>query len=108
MNGCLFCKIIKGEIPAKRVYEDDDLVAFYDIHPQAPVHVLAVPRKHMESLKEVTGEDAKLMGKVMVDIADIARKLNISDSGYRVSVSNGKSAGQEIFHLHFHITGGWK
>ncbi|MBI4067322.1 histidine triad nucleotide-binding protein [Candidatus Gottesmanbacteria bacterium] len=103
---CIFCKIIKGEIPGKFVYKDSQMVVFRDISPKAPVHVLLVPRKHFESLKDVTLNDAELMGKVMTKFPEIAKKLGI-ERGFKVAVNNGRSAGQLVFHLHFHILGGW-
>ncbi|OGG14592.1 histidine triad nucleotide-binding protein [Candidatus Gottesmanbacteria bacterium RIFCSPHIGHO2_01_FULL_39_10] len=107
MKDCIFCKIIKGEIPGKFFYKDKDLVVFHDISPKAPVHVLLVPVKHIESLQYITREDEKLIGKVMAKIPEIARKLGIDD-GFKIAVNNGRIAGQIVFHLHIHILGGWK
>jgi len=108
MTDCIFCKIIKGEIPKKFVYKDNDLVAFYDINPKAPVHVLIVPRKHIESLREIKEEDKDLMGKLMLVVKQIAEKLGIAKEGYKVVINNGRVSGQLVFHLHLHLLGGWK
>ena len=108
MEECIFCKIIRGEIPGKFVYRDTQVVAFHDISPKAPVHVLVVPVKHIESVREITPEDQELMGLLMLKVKDIAKKLGIALSGYKVVVNNGESAGQLVFHLHLHLLGGWK
>ncbi len=107
MKDCIFCKIIKGEIPGKFAYKDSDMVAFYDIAPKAPVHVLLVPVAHIESLKEIGETDKELMGKLMVKARELAEKLGIED-GFKIVVNNGKNSGQLVFHLHLHILGGWK
>ena len=106
MKDCLFCKIIKGEIPKDFIYQDDKIVVFKDIHSQAPVHVLVVPRKHIESLAAVREEDKGLLGKVQLVIGRLANELKIGN-GFRVIINNGKKAGQEIDHLHYHLLGGW-
>lgn len=108
MNDCLFCKIVKGEIPPKKVYEDEGILAFYDVNPRAPVHVLFIPKEHFESLREVREEHENLLGSMLLKIAETARNLKIDKSGYKVLISTGKEAGQEIFHLHMHLMGGWK
>lgn len=105
---CLFCKIIKGEIPGKFVYKDEDIVAFNDINPKAPVHVLIVPIRHIESLREVRNEDKNLMGKLMLTVKKIAEELGIAKEGYKVVINNGSASGQLVFHLHVHLLGGWK
>jgi histidine triad (HIT) family protein len=107
MDSCLFCKIIKGEIPSRSVYKDDNLVAFYDINPKAPVHVLIVPVKHLQSLKEVEEKDKDLLGDLLLAVKNIAEKLGISQ-GYKVVINNGPLSGQIIFHLHLHLLGGWE
>ncbi len=104
---CIFCKIIKGEIPGKFVYKDAEMVAFYDITPKAPVHVLLVTRRHIESLQFITKQDELLMGKLMIKIPEIAKKIGIAD-GFKIAVNNGKIAGQIVYHLHIHMLGGWK
>ena len=105
MSDCLFCKIAAGEIPSDKVYEDDDLIAFRDISPQAPVHVLVVPRRHLASLDEAAAEDGELLGRILLAIRRLARELGI-DTGYRVVNNCGASAGQSVFHIHFHLLGG--
>lgn len=106
-ESCIFCQIIKGEMPAKRVYEDDDFVVFEDIHPKAPVHVLMVPKKHVPGVNGVGKEDEEWVGRLFEVAARVADKLEISD-GYRLQVNSGKKAGQVVFHLHTHLMGGWK
>jgi histidine triad (HIT) family protein len=105
MNDCLFCRIISGEIPSKKVYEDEHTYAFEDINPQAPTHVLIVPKKHIRGLKEARGEDSELIGLCHLAAANIARQRSIED-GYRTVVNVGPRAGQSVFHLHVHLIGG--
>lgn len=105
MSDCLFCKIAAGEIPATRVYEDEHLIAFHDIRPKAPVHVLVIPRKHIASLVEVGAEDAALLGQVTVTLPKIALALGL-DQGFRTIINTGPGGGQEVYHLHYHILGG--
>ena len=104
-DDCLFCKIGEKKIPAKIVYEDSDIFAFEDIHPQAPAHILICPRKHFVSLNEATAEDAQLLGRVQLVAAQLARERNLLD-GYRTILNNGRGAGQSVFHLHLHLLGG--
>lgn len=104
MADCIFCMIGKGEIPANVVYEDDKLICFHDLNPQAPVHVLLIPKKHIESLDDVKDEDKELMGYIMVTIKKIAAQLGL-ENGYRVVSNNGEDAFQTVKHLHFHILG---
>ena len=103
---CLFCRIASGEIPAKKVYEDNDVVAFQDINPQAPTHVLVIPRKHIPSLDDLSESDAAILGTTMVRLAQIARDTHVNADGYRVVVNKGEAAGQTVFHIHFHLLGG--
>ena len=103
----LFSKIIDGEIPAEFVYEDEHLVVIKDIYPKAPVHVLMIPRKPVVNLDDLTPEDEKLIGYMMMKIPEVAAKLQLSD-GYRTIINTGKGGGQEVFHLHIHILGGGK
>lgn len=105
MNDCLFCRIISGEIPSKKVYEDQHTYAFEDINPQAPTHVLVVPKKHIRGLKEARGEDSELIGFCHLAAANIARQRGIED-GYRTVLNVGPRAGQSVFHLHVHLIGG--
>ncbi|HCD41029.1 MAG TPA: histidine triad nucleotide-binding protein [Firmicutes bacterium] len=105
MNDCLFCKIARKEIPADIVYEDDDVLAFRDIRPQAPVHVLVIPKRHIASLADLTQEDKDVMGHVTLVASRLARDLGVSE-GYRVVINCGKDAGQSVFHIHMHLLGG--
>ena len=101
---CLFCRIVKREIPSRAVAEDDRIYAFEDIAPKAPVHVLIVPKKHIATLADATEEDAALVGDVAMKAASIARERGLAH--YRLVVNNGEGAGQSVFHLHFHLLGG--
>jgi histidine triad (HIT) family protein len=103
---CIFCKISRGEIPAEIIYQDDKMVVFKDLSPQAPVHVLAIPRKHISSVCNLTEEDRDLMGHIMVKIPEITGILNLNDRGVRIVTNCGSEAGQSVFHIHFHILGG--
>ncbi|MEO5368875.1 MAG: histidine triad nucleotide-binding protein [Magnetococcus sp. DMHC-1] len=103
---CVFCKIAQGEIPSRMVYEDDRVVAFHDINPQAPVHVLVIPRQHVTSLDSMTQHDRDMAGYLLERTAHVARELRLADSGYRVSINTGVHGGQEVFHIHLHILGG--
>ena len=103
-ENCLFCRIAKGEIPAKLVAETDEAVAFRDIDPKAPVHVLVIPRQHLTSL--ATAEDEELLGQLLMFVAKIARTEGISESGYRVVANTGPDGGQSVDHLHLHVMGG--
>ena len=102
----IFKKIINKEIPAQIVYEDDLCLAFRDISPQAPTHVLLIPKKEIPDLSEATLEDAPLLGHMLIKAAEIAGELGLDEKGYRVVINNGQEAGQTVFHLHFHILGG--
>ena len=102
---CLFCRILRGEIPAKKVYEDAYVCAFDDINPQAPTHVLVIPKKHFAGLKEAQVEDAEVIGRCHLAAAQIARERNI-EQGYRTVLNVGPGAGQSVFHLHVHLLGG--
>jgi histidine triad (HIT) family protein len=104
VSDCIFCRIAAGEIPAQIVDSDDDLVAFRDLHPQAPVHLLVVPRRHLESLAAVEASDGELLGKLLAAPARLARRLGLGD--FRVVVNSGARAGQSVFHLHLHLLGG--
>lgn len=104
MADCLFCRIIAGEIPSRKVHEDERVVAFEDIAPKAPTHVLVVPRKHIAKLADASDEDAALLGEVALRAAAIARDRNLAD--FRLVANNGEGAGQSVFHVHFHLMGG--
>ena len=105
MSDCLFCKIAEGEIPSKKVYEDDEFFAFHDISPQAPTHVLVIPRRHVASLDQADEGDEALLGRLLLVCRRLARELGIA-SGYRVVNNCGAPAGQSVFHVHFHLLGG--
>lgn len=104
-NDCMFCRIVRGEIPAKKVYEDQHTFAFEDINPQAPTHVLVIPKKHVVGLKESTEEEADLIGRCHLTAAKIAKQRGI-ETGYRTVLNVGPGAGQSVFHLHVHLLGG--
>ena len=104
-DDCLFCKIASGAIPADKVHEDDEVLAFRDINPQAPVHVLVIPRRHVASLNDATDEDRVLLGRLLLTIRRLAEELGVA-GGYRVVNNCGASAGQSVFHVHFHLLGG--
>ncbi|GAA0181932.1 histidine triad nucleotide-binding protein [Clostridium sediminicola] len=106
MGECIFCKIIDGEIPSKKVYEDERVFAFEDINPEAPIHVLIVPKKHISNINELTEEEEKLIGHIFFVSKKIADEYNIKDTGYRVVSNCGKDGGQTVDHLHFHLLGG--
>ena len=108
MNDCVFCKIIKGEIPSEKVYEDDEILAFKDINPAAPIHILVIPKKHIETLLEVKEEDSYLIAKIYQVINKIANQIEIEKEGFRVIANCGKDSGQEVMHIHFHILAGKK
>lgn len=103
---CLFCKIIKGEIPAKIIYQDDNVVAFEDINPQAPHHKLIVPKKHIATLNDLQPEDNELVGQIYQAAKHLAKELGIAESGYRVVMNCNRGAGQTVFHIHAHLLGG--
>ena len=105
MSDCIFCKIAAGEIPSDQVYQDEHVVAFRDLNPQAPVHVLIIPREHLASLGEASEEHGALLGRVLLAAGEIAAREGIGD-GFRVVNNCGESAGQTVFHVHFHLLGG--
>jgi histidine triad (HIT) family protein len=105
MKDCLFCRIIAGEIPARKVYEDEHTFAFEDIDPKAPTHILVVPKKHIRGLKEASSEDADIIGRCLLTAAHVARERGI-ENGYRTVLNVGPGAGQSVFHLHVHLLGG--
>lgn len=108
MEDCIFCKIIKGEIPSTKVYEDEEILSFNDVNPAAPIHILVVPKKHIESLAHLEKEDEALVGRIYGVINKIAEEQGFKDEGFRVIVNCGKNGGQEVMHLHFHILAGKK
>ncbi len=106
MSDCLFCAIVEGKIKANVVYQDDTAVAFKDIAPKAPVHILIIPRKHIVAVSDVAEQDRDLIGQIFKVAAKLADEQGIADSGYRIVVNSGADAGQSVFHLHFHLLGG--
>ena len=106
MNDCLFCRIAAGEIAATVVHEDDEVLAFRDINPQAPVHVLAIPKRHIGSAADLGEEDGALLGRLFAVMARVARDEGVAGDGYRIVTNTGAAAGQSVEHLHFHLLGG--
>ena len=106
MEDCIFCKIIKGEIPSNKVYEDDKVLAFHDINPEAPVHVLVIPKEHIESVNAINEENVDIVSHIFMVINKIVKELGIDKSGYRVLTNTGKDGGQTVHHMHFHVLGG--
>jgi histidine triad (HIT) family protein len=105
MSDCLFCKFVSGEIVPQTVYEDDDVLAFRDINPQAPTHVLIIPKKHIPTLNDLTPDDAELIGKLYLAAGKIAKEEGL-DAGYRTIINCNEQAGQTVFHIHLHLIGG--
>lgn len=105
---CIFCKIAQEELPSTKVYEDDEILAFKDINPVAPVHILVIPKKHIASLSTIEAEDAGMLSRMMLIIRDIATEQGLNENGYRVLSNHGPDSGQLVDHLHFHILGGRK
>ena len=106
MEDCIFCKIINREIPSTVVYEDGEIIAFKDIHPVTPVHILVIPKKHISSLVDLKEEDEAIIGKIYTVINKIAKEQGILEKGFRVVVNCGEEGGQEVKHVHFHLLGG--
>ncbi len=106
MEDCIFCKIAKKEIPAEILFESNNVIAFKDVNPIAPVHVLVIPKKHIKSVAELQEEDASLMGEIILSARKIAEDLEISQNGYKLLIRVGKYGGQEVDHLHLHLIGG--
>src|SRR5436190_17583836 len=105
MEDCIFCKIVAGKIPSGKVYEDDDMLAFHDIHPQAPVHFMIVPKRHIDSLAEARPEDAPVLGRMLTVAARLAREQGSPD-GFRTVINTGRIGRRDVYHLHIHIIGG--
>lgn len=105
-HDCIFCKIVNKEIPANIIYEDEHVIAFPDIKPAAPVHILVIPKRHIDSLVETCSEDASLLGYIMTTIPQIADKLGMSEDGFRTVVNTKDNGGQTVYHIHFHVLGG--
>lgn len=106
MEECVFCKIIKGEIPTDKVYEDDKVLVFKDIEPQAPVHILLIPKKHIESLNDLDDDDCEIVGYIFMIAKNMAEKFGVSKDGYRIVTNCGKDGGQSVNHVHFHMLAG--
>jgi histidine triad (HIT) family protein len=106
MSGCLFCNIVDRTIQSTIVYEDEQALAFQDIRPQAPVHILVIPKRHVQSVQDVKGNDTSLMGHLLMVCVKLAKEKGISESGYRIVTNSGVHAGQTVLHLHFHLLGG--
>ncbi len=103
---CIFCKIVKGEIPARIVYEDDLVMAFHDINPQAPIHILIIPKEHIPTVNELEENHKELIGHIFLVAKKIAKDLEVAESGYRILVNCNRDGGQEIYHLHYHFFAG--
>lgn len=108
MEGCIFCKIVEGAIPCSKVYEDDTILAFDDIHPMAPVHVIVIPKKHIPTLLDVTTEKEPVMGALWKGVQETAKIKGIAQSGFRAVINCNDEGGQVVFHLHIHVLGGKK
>ena len=106
MSDCLFCKILDGEIPCDRVYENDQVIAFRDVNPQAPTHILVIPRKHISTINDLTADDKDIVGDMVLAAQTIAKQEGIEESGYRLVMNCNEGAGQTVFHIHLHILGG--
>lgn len=106
MSDCIFCKIINGEIPCNKIYEDEKVLAFHDISPEAPVHFLVIPKEHIGGANEINEENSKIIAHIFVVINKIVRELNIDKSGYRIVNNCGSDGGQTVGHIHFHVLGG--
>lgn len=106
MTDCIFCKIAAGEIPAGIVYDDEHVLAFRDINPQAPVHVIVIPRRHIPTLNDLSPEDAGLIGQMFLAARQVASDLGVADSGYRTLINCNRDGGQDVFHVHMHLLAG--
>lgn len=106
VENCIFCKIINGEIPCEKIYEDEKVISFKDINPEAPIHVLIIPKKHISSVNDLMEEDAEIIGHIFMVGKEIAVRLGVESSGYRIVTNCGKDAGQTVEHIHFHLLGG--
>ena len=105
MSDCIFCKIVAGEIPCRKLYEDDDVLAFHDIHPAAPVHFMLIPKRHVASLAECDESHRAVLGKILLLAPKLAKEQGLAD-GFRTVINTGRGGGQEVFHLHVHVIGG--
>ena len=106
MSDCLFCKIVEGEIPCDKIFENDQVIAFRDLNPQAPTHILVIPRKHISTVNELTADDNNIVGEMVLAAQAVAKQEGIEESGYRLVMNCNEGAGQTVFHIHLHIMGG--
>ncbi len=106
MSECLFCRMVEGEIPADVVHEDDDILAFRDIRPQAPCHILIIPKRHIATLNDLTDDDAALVGRILLTARRLAGEEGVAETGYRTVFNCNRDAGQEVFHIHLHLLAG--
>ena len=106
MESCIFCRVAEGATPARVLFANEEVVAFHDIAPRAPVHVLVIPRRHIVSLASTAEGETEILGKLLLAAAEVARRTGIAETGYRVVTNSGSSAGQSVFHLHLHVLGG--
>lgn len=106
MEDCVFCKIINGENPVEKIYEEDDIIVFNDINPQAPIHILLVPKEHFTSLNEIPEEKKDILSRILLRARQIAHEKGIGNKGYRIVLNTAKESGQSVFHIHFHLMGG--
>lgn len=106
MQDCIFCKIVSGEVPAKKLYQDDLVTAFRDIHPAAPVHILIVPNRHLTSVNQAEQDDEAALGRMFTTARRLAEQEGVAETGYRLTINTGPHAGQVVFHLHMHLMGG--
>jgi histidine triad (HIT) family protein len=105
---CIFCKIINKQIPTEFLYEDDQLIVFKDINPLAPIHLLLIPKKHIRSINDLEDSDATIISDLIMTAKEMAEKMSVNKSGYRLFFNTEKGGGQEVFHLHLHLIGGWE
>lgn len=106
MEDCIFCKIVNKEIPAEIILEDEQVLAFHDINPQAPVHILIIPKEHFSSLNEIPENKKELLSRILLQARQIAKKMGIAEKGYRIVLNTARDSGQDVFHIHFHLLGG--
>ena len=107
-HDCLFCKIANGDSPGEFLFENEDLIVIRDLYPQAPVHLLVIPKKHIRSINDITDQESNIVSSMIVTAREMAKKENVSESGYKLIFNVEKGGGQVIFHLHMHLMGGWK
>lgn len=108
MSDCLFCKIITGEIPTEIIYQDNEIIAFNDIEPQAPTHILVIPKQHISTINDIKSEEAALIGKLYLTVQQLAKEHNINEPGYRTVMNCNSDGGQAVYHIHLHLLGGRK